>query len=120
MADDGFAMATSVCHPPPEKLKRSVRRHHRGRMIRHALKVIDPAHWSEAEKHRWALRNYDNAADCSCVYCMSPRRRDRGWRGLTPQERRALFSSWDDQRSLMSEGVRGLDARRPRRGAGRA
>ncbi len=73
--------------------RRALRRHHRERMIHRARHKIDLASWSGAEKDVWAVRNHDNMADCSCVYCKSPRKVYRGWRGLTLQERRLLLAS---------------------------
>ena len=75
------------------------RRHHRERMIRRGRRMIDGALWTNAEKDAWALRNHDHMAECSCVYCLSQRKVDRGWQGLTLQERRQLLASEDDARS---------------------
>jgi hypothetical protein len=76
---------------------RSLRRHHRQRMIRRGLRLVAGSAMSEDAQQEWALRNHDHLAHCSCVSCMSPRKRRKGWRGLTLQERRALLAAWEDQ-----------------------
>jgi hypothetical protein len=70
-------------------MKRALRRHHRQRMIARALRLYagwwspsDPEHPSQI--WRWARRNHDHLAVCSCWMCGNP----RWWDGPPIQERR--------------------------------
>ena len=74
--------------------KRAVRRHHRQRMIQHALRSYvlrwepDP----EVQRER-VLGWYNNLAKCSCWICGNPRRHGGG---PTRQERRQLQAALEE------------------------
>jgi hypothetical protein len=61
--------------------KRALRRHHRRRMLRRALRS-EVLSWPEDEAQRTyrAVRWRDNLAKCSCYLCGNPRRKQ----GLIP------------------------------------
>ena len=72
--------------------KRALRRHHRQRMIQHALRSLlitglfkDTEDPDGSSRHRWAAFMHNNLAACSCRMCGNPRKTS-GER--TPQERR--------------------------------
>jgi len=56
--------------------RRALRRHHRQRMIRHALRTYALRWWKDDPdvQRRCALRLYNNLAKCSCWMCGNPRR----------------------------------------------
>ena len=58
--------------------RRAIRRHHRGRMIRRARRVM-PAYLRD-----WAIRKHDHLKSCSCYLCGNVRK----WNGPTVKERR--------------------------------
>lgn len=72
--------------------KRALRRHHRQRMIQHALRSLlitglinntgDP---DGSSRRRWAAFMHDNLAACSCRMCGNPR---KSYCELTIQEKR--------------------------------
>ena len=74
--------------------KRSLRRHHRQRMIRRALRsyVLQVLDEGEARWQR-ALRWHDNLQKCSCWMCGNPRKYEGR---LTRQEQR-LQQAADDE-----------------------
>lgn len=66
--------------------KRALRRHHRQRMIRRAMRSY--ALESEEDsglRREWALRWYNNMKKCSCFMCGNPRKFEKR---LTTQEQR--------------------------------
>jgi hypothetical protein len=74
--------------------KRALRRHHRQRMIRHALRSYvlrweDDEEWARERALRW----YNNLAKCSCWMCGNPRKYERK---PTRQEYRLLQAARDE------------------------
>lgn len=55
-------------------IARALRRHHRSRMIARALRSEKFAGMSEAERIRWALRQFDHLKSCSCWMCGNSRK----------------------------------------------
>ena len=74
--------------------KRALRRHHRRRMIRRALRTYVLCWEEDRETQRErALRWYDNLAKCSCRMCGNPRKYEGR---STLQERRHLQAALDE------------------------
>ena len=75
--------------------KRALRRHHRQRMIRRALRSLvlwdDDPDW----QYRRALRWYNNLKMCACWMCGNPRKRKLGGH-ITFQERKLLLGAEED------------------------
>ena len=78
-----------------KSIRRAIRRHHRQRMLRRALRSIvlsgtDDPEWRLCRARRW----YNNLALCSCWMCGNPRR----WRWAAPyQEQKLHQAARDDQ-----------------------
>jgi hypothetical protein len=68
-------------------LPRSIRRHHRKRIIRKFKRIA--AHWSLDDIDSWAKRTAGRGSiSCGCQCCKSPRRGGYGDSPLTIQERK--------------------------------
>src|SRR5688572_12656464 len=67
--------------------KRALRRHHRQRMLRCALRSLVLSWLRDDERRHAALRRYDNLARCSCWMCGNPRRYEGR---VTLQEQRLM------------------------------
>lgn len=69
--------------------RRALRRHHRERMLRRALRsyVLSWPDYDEHERRQRALRWFNNLKLCSCYMCGNPRKYEGA---LTLQERRLL------------------------------
>ena len=74
--------------------KRALRRHHRQRMIRRALRssVLYGEEDQEIQRER-VLRWHNNLAKCSCWMCGNPRKHEGR---LTVQEQRQLRAAQDE------------------------
>jgi hypothetical protein len=74
--------------------KRALRRHHRQRMIRRALRsyVLRWEEDREIQRER-VLRWYNNLAKCSCWMCGNPRKYEGR---VTVQEQRQLQAAQDE------------------------
>jgi hypothetical protein len=67
--------------------KRSIRRHHRRRVIVRARRIYAP--WGLAD---WAEQNHDHLKKCSCWMCGNPRE----FEGPPLQEKRLLLSASEE------------------------
>ncbi len=67
-------------------------------MRRHSRDDRHGGRWVRSARSRELTQGY--LADCSCVYCTSPRKHGRKRRGTTIKERLALLADLDDRRSL--------------------
>lgn len=77
--------------------KRALRRHHRGRMIRHALRVLVPLSDDDRASHRErALYLHKHLKKCSCWMCGNPRKYGGG---PTRQERILLAAALAEAQS---------------------
>lgn len=74
-------------------MKRALRRHHRRRMIAHALRSYKAVSFSETDRRDWARRHYNHLQRCSCWMCGNRRK----WLGPTVQERRWNQMAADDE-----------------------
>lgn len=71
-----------------KETKRALRRHHRQRMIQHALRSYMLRRVEDKDVQRaLVLRLYNNLKNCSCYMCGNPRKFENR---LTRQERRLL------------------------------
>ncbi|MBB6051791.1 hypothetical protein [Armatimonas rosea] len=75
---------------PPPPSKRALRRHHRARRLRRAIRL-----YTGRGLESWARKNFEHLQNCSCWMCGHRRK----WSGPTPQERR-----WADIQTELSEG----------------
>lgn len=74
--------------------KRALRRHHRERMIRHALRCLPHLREEDpAEPRPAVLYWYEHLKKCSCYLCGNPRKYGGG---PTRQERRLMAAHRDD------------------------
>lgn len=76
-----------------DKTSRALRRHHRARLLRRAIKTYQNWGWPDDPDHLlWkARRSYNNMAVCSCVMCCNERRNPwlKKYDQLTMQEKKA-------------------------------
>jgi hypothetical protein len=69
-----------------KETRRALRRHHRARRLRHAIRIYAPyfkEEWVWREED-WVRRNFKHLQKCSCYFCGHRRK----WHGPTFQERR--------------------------------
>lgn len=78
--------------------RRAWRRHHRGRMIAHARRVVGILGIGDVLGIDWSVKNHDHLKVCSCWMCCNPRKTE-GRPSI--QERRRL---WDEGRGGLSGG----------------
>jgi len=77
-----------------QKKSRSIRRHHRKRIIQKWRRICD--HWYLDNKDEWARYMYGRGSiRCGCFMCKSPRRGGIGDSPYTIQERKALEDAKD-------------------------
>jgi hypothetical protein len=78
--------------------KRALRRHHRQRMIRHALRsCLFLWETDEELRRKRVLRWYNNLQKCSCYMCGNPRKYDGK---PTRQEQRQLQAARSEARGV--------------------
>lgn len=82
-------------------MKRSLRRHHRRRMIAHALRLYKNPGLTEEERLNWARRYYNHLQMCSCWMCGNLRK----WLGPTVQERRQQQPERSNTRSRQRDDI---------------
>jgi hypothetical protein len=74
--------------------KRALRRHHRQRMFRRALRIASDRNITDEQTCReFAQRWCDNLKKCSCYLCGNPRRHFRTW----PVQQRRLLAAADGE-----------------------
>lgn len=76
--------------------RRSVRRHHRERMIAHAQRSRAASVQDAAARLEWGRRNHNHLKACSCWMCGNPRK----YENLPPvQERRLMEAAREEAAS---------------------
>ena len=81
--------------------KRALRRHHRERMIRRALRSLVLSFEDDSALRRErALGWYNNLAKCSCWMCGNPRKYEGR---ITVQEQRQLQAARDEEEPEMKQ-----------------
>jgi hypothetical protein len=77
--------------------KRALRRHHRQRMFRRALRsLVLPREWDAMAKRQRALRWSNNLKKCSCWMCGLPRK----YFGTLPRQEQRLHQGADDEEAV--------------------